>query len=86
MDLNHGSTGYEPVGISGRRKRAPTAFLTTLPRCGAAIVGAVYERWRRSGDAYADGRSAGAADGRLRASFDRSVSPRNSMMIPTNSA
>src|SRR5208282_2557812 len=33
MDLNHGSTGYEPVGISGR-SAPPTAFLTTLPRCG----------------------------------------------------
>ncbi len=34
MDLNHGSTGYEPVGISGR-PAAPAVFLTTLPRCGA---------------------------------------------------
>ena len=33
MDLNHGSTGYEPVGISGRTER-PAVFLTTLPRCG----------------------------------------------------
>ncbi len=43
MDLNHGSTGYEPVGISGRPAR-PTVFLTTLPRCAAAMHGSVYER------------------------------------------
>jgi hypothetical protein len=42
MDLNHGSTGYEPVGISGRTA-SPTAFLTTLPRYGAAQSASVYE-------------------------------------------
>ena len=26
MDLNHGSTGYEPVGISGRTETAPVRF------------------------------------------------------------
>ncbi len=47
MDLNHGSTGYEPVGISGR-PAAPAAFLTTLPRCAAAMHGSVYERAARA--------------------------------------
>ena len=42
MDLNHGSTGYEPVGISGR-SGTPTAFLTTLPRCAAGMQAPVYE-------------------------------------------
>jgi hypothetical protein len=42
MDLNHGSTGYEPVGISGRPE-SPTAFLTTLPRCAAAMEASLYE-------------------------------------------
>jgi hypothetical protein len=49
MDLNHGSTGYEPVGISGR-PGFPAVFLTTLPRCGAAMGASVYElrpQWRR---------------------------------------
>jgi hypothetical protein len=54
MDLNHGSTGYEPVGISGR-PGFPDVFLTTLPRCGAAMEGSVYElRPRRRRAALGD--------------------------------
>jgi hypothetical protein len=47
MDLNHGSTGYEPVGISGRAA-SPAVFLTTLPRCAGAEEVAVYERARNA--------------------------------------
>src|SRR5579875_2754484 len=42
MDLNHGSTGYEPVGISGR-PHPGAVFLTTLPRCGQAEHETLYE-------------------------------------------
>jgi len=45
MDLNHGSTGYEPVGISGR-PAPPAAFLTTLPRCGGGHGGFRIRGWR----------------------------------------
>src|SRR5579864_259075 len=48
MDLNHGSTGYEPVGISGR-PAVPDVFLTTLPRCGADERLPVFEGARAAG-------------------------------------
>ena len=69
MDLNHGSTGYEPVGISGRTGD-PGVFLTTLPRCGAVDEAAVYEpipRKNRDGTAQSPEGAGTRKTGALRA-------------------